>query len=114
MCGICARMVVAPRPRPRVPVPVQTQRPSVSIPVRGDAGAALNGHRVPVAPGMSPNGSYGPQLAQPTLAPAGAPGASPWIRRATGAPMAPPPMEVSADTGTGGLLARGVHADDKE
>jgi hypothetical protein len=31
MCGICARMVVAPRPR--VPVPVQAGRPPVAVPV---------------------------------------------------------------------------------
>ena len=57
MCGMCARMVVAPRPR--VPVPIQPSRPPVAVPVsRGSQ---------PVAVSVAPA----------TAVPAGAAG-SPW------------------------------------
>ena len=119
MCGICARMVVAPRPRPRVPVPVQTARPTVAIPVSWDPRV---GHPSPVAAGQHPiaaNGAhagngYAAVGAQGGMPPVAGTSSSPWVRRASGAPEPPRPMHVSTDTGTGGLMARGVHADVKE
>jgi hypothetical protein len=96
MCGMCARMVVAPRPR--VPIPVQPTRP-VPVPVARGA-----------APGRAA-AAYAPvQPAAP--APASIP-VSPWVRRAAGdqsVPPAPPPAP-QADSHDDGLLSRGVHAD---
>jgi hypothetical protein len=99
MCGMCARMVVAPRPR--VPVPVQPPRPAVAVPVAGTGRQPM-----PVAPRVDPAGYAGPPP------PVSAPGAatSPWVRRAAGVP----PEEVAAP-GAGshdsGLMARGVHTE---
>jgi hypothetical protein len=94
MCGMCARMVVAPRPR--VPVPVQPAR-SVAVPV------VPAPQPVPVARPYVPAGTA---LASPA---AGA--TSPWVRRATGGstPVAQPRSDHDA-----GLMARGVHADKED
>ena len=46
MCGMCARMVVAPRPR--VPIPIQPGRPPVALPIAPGTLPA------PVAPGAGP------------------------------------------------------------
>jgi hypothetical protein len=99
MCGMCARMVVAPRPR--VPVPVQPMRPAVAVPVTGPIGqpmsAAVPGNATPGYPGL-PGEPY-PQ----------GPATSPWVRRASGiSPAEPPRPAPSHDSG---LLSRGVHAE---
>jgi hypothetical protein len=97
MCGMCARMVVAPRPR--VPMPVQPMRPAVAV---------------PVAPPAVPQ-PVRPQSAQPQAPDwqhQGSPGVtSPWVRRVEGSSqrrVAGLPVAPSHDSG---LLARGVHAD---
>ncbi len=61
MCGMCARLVVAPRPR--VPVPVHPLRPAVAVPVAGPMGQPLPGG-VPVSaasgyPGPAPSHDSG-------------------------------------------------------
>jgi hypothetical protein len=97
MCGMCARMVVAPRPR--VPVPVHPLRPAVGLPVAGPVGQPM-----PPAVMASPAGAY-----PGVPAPAQAAATSPWVRRASGAaPAEPTPSVASHDAG---LLARGVHAE---
>jgi hypothetical protein len=118
MCGMCARMVVAPRPR--VPVPVQPFRPAVAMPVRPGAAVPLPSP-VSVAPrSATPPPSPvarlapGPAHAQPvapTPQPAGV-ATSPWVQRHAGGTEPPAPsvsLPVSHDSG---LLARGVHLDD--
>jgi hypothetical protein len=118
MCGMCARMVVAPRPR--VPVAVNPVRPAVPVPVT-PAGVPLMPAPVPVTPrasvatavpaGMPPAIVPGAPVAQP---PAGPRSTSPWVRRAAGEQNPAPagmPLAASHDSG---LLARGVHADTEE
>lgn len=130
MCGMCARMVVAPRPR--VPVPVQAARPPVAVPVaRGGAPSmpapvpvtprASTAPAIPasVSPAANPAGPIanpaGP-IANPAGPATGQHGggmpSSPWVRRAAGEqePAAPVarPLASSHD---GGLLARGIHTD---
>jgi hypothetical protein len=98
MCGMCARMVVAPRPR--VPVPVQPARP-VPVPVARGAGQAP---LVPAPYAQVPTGGAVPNAP-------GAAAVSPWVRRAAGdaqPPVAPPGRPDSQENG---LLSRGVHAD---
>jgi len=123
MCGMCARMVVAPRPR--VPVPVQSVRPAVAVPVTGGAmpGPAPVAAPVGVAP-RSVAGAAAPSQVTPGT-PAGAPPAgpqaqptgaatSPWVRRATGDPapqQAAMPMTSDHDSG---LLSRGVHMENED
>jgi hypothetical protein len=94
MCGMCARMVVAPRPR--VPVPVHPVRPAVAVPVTGHIGQPMPAAVDPAAhPGVP--------------APVSAATTSPWVRRASGAAPAEGPMPgPSHDSG---LLSRGVHAE---
>jgi hypothetical protein len=102
MCGMCARMVVAPRPR--VPVPVQPARP---VPVPVAMGARLGR---PVMVG-SPSGALAAGSAGNVV--------SPWVRRAADAPspasLSYPPDSRNGsyppDSRDGGLLGRGVHAD---
>jgi hypothetical protein len=100
MCGMCARLVVAPRPR--VPVPVQSSRPPVAVPVtRPYPAPAPNPAPVPVAPVTA-------QAPIPTV--------SPWVRDRTVAPPAPEGMisvEFNGAHDTG-LLQRGVHAETEQ
>jgi hypothetical protein len=132
MCGMCARMVVAPRPR--VPIPIQPGRPPVALPIAPGTLPA------PVAPGAGPPMTVGampapvpagatpiavppgvalpsgaPPLQAPTNAPAAAPAhtPSPWVRRRSGVEE-PEPMTITVDLAArhdSGLLERGVHAD---
>jgi hypothetical protein len=98
MCGMCARMVVAPRPR--VPVPVQVVRP-VAVPVtRGGTPAPQIGAGKPMT--VTPAANPAPVAATVVV--------SPWVRRAAGTPepVARPALPESED---GGLLARGVHSE---
>ena len=92
MCGICARMVVAPRPR--VPVPVQPYRPAIAV---------------PVAPGVA-----APQPAPVSVAPRSATTPSPVAPVAPGVPVAQPvaPTTSLPASHDSGLLARGVHLDE--
>ena len=112
MCGICARMVVAPRPR--VPVPVQPARPAVTVPVsaggpRPVAAATMVAPRDSVAPQAAGNG------ATPRM-PSGGPGRgrpgpaidiSPWVRRTGQGDHAPGAGPSPGD----GLLGRGIHTE---
>jgi hypothetical protein len=102
MCGICARMVVAPRPR--VPVPVQTSRPSVAVPVTRPA---------PVP--ARPFATQSQPMAAPALATAPAAAAtSPWVRQRAGGSEERASNDITIEMGTshdGGLLTRGVHAE---
>jgi hypothetical protein len=93
MCGMCARMVVAPRPR--VPVPVQSGR-QVAVTVARTGSHAMP---LPIAPGALP-------------APATAP-VSPWVRRAAGEAPVPNPG-LRPDSHDAGLMARGVHTEGEE
>jgi hypothetical protein len=87
MCGMCARMVTAPRPR--VPVPVQPYRPSVPIPVAsGQAGLPVAAAaRVPV-PVVAPAPS-GPMVAAVPPRQA-SPATSPWVQRYAPQPSTQP------------------------
>jgi hypothetical protein len=113
MCGMCARMVVAPRPR--VPVLVQPVRPAVAVPVTGGAAqpvpaASTRPVNVPPravkakAPASIPVAMSQPQAASAST--------SPWVRRATGEME---PRQGTATTLTGshdnGLLARVIHSE---
>ena len=83
MCGMCARMVVAPRPR--VPVLVQPVRPAVAVPVIG--GASQPGPAAAPAPvSVVPRAVKAPASIPVTMSQPQAAGAStsPWVRRATG------------------------------
>lgn len=102
MCGICARMVVAPRPR--VPVPVNPVRPAVPVPV-AQGGVAPMPAPVPV----TPRASVGP-TAPVGAPPAGAP-TSPWVRRVSGGQEPAPAAVPLAGSHDRGLLARGIHTD---
>jgi hypothetical protein len=117
MCGICARMVVAPRPR--VPVPVQPYRPAIAVPVASGAAAPQSAPvsaapRPATTPMPAPQLARGVPVAQP-VAPTPQPVASatsPWVQRNAGDTKSPAPtasLPVSHDSG---LLARGVHLDD--
>jgi hypothetical protein len=117
MCGMCARLVVAPRPR--VPIPVAPFRPALAVPVTRGAMAPAP-IPVPVAPrtnvAATSTGAHAPTAGaafntNPAPRPTGSP-TSPWVQRATGAPAPQPqgmPLPSSHD---GGLLARGVNIDD--
>ncbi len=115
MCGMCARMVVAPRPR--VPIPVQPGRVPVAVPIVASARPVVSIKVAPrtaiptvasVAPSdggaasVAPNNGLGP--ATPPLPPAQPPAAatSPWIQRIEG--DEPDPGYVAPS----GLMGRGV------
>jgi hypothetical protein len=134
MCGMCARMVVAPRPR--VPLPIQPFRPAVAMPVAPtpaqpvpspahvappSAMAPPSGPR-PAGPGVSmgptgvPVGPAGvpPQPAGVPPQPAAGAPTSPWVRQRIGDPQPQAlglPLPSSHD---GGLMVRGVHLADTE
>jgi hypothetical protein len=91
MCGMCARMVVAPRPR--VPVPVHPVRPAVAVPVAGTANQP-----VPVA-------GYPAAAAEPQAS-----ATPPWVTHASSLPPAEDAMPM-AGSHDSGLMARGVHTD---
>ncbi|MFO7531109.1 MAG: hypothetical protein R6W93_01520 [Candidatus Limnocylindrales bacterium] len=100
MCGMCARMVVAPRPR--VPVPVQTNRPPVAVPVARPA--PVRAQPVPV-----------PAPAVPAMPASTAVGAtSPWVRQRSGAATQQANDGITVELGSshdGGLLKRGIHTE---
>ncbi len=114
MCGMCARMVVAPRPR--VPIPVAGFRPAVAVSVQDTLVAPV---AIPVAPGNVPVAprttlalNSGPMVA-PTAGPAPN-STSPWVRRATGDPVPAPQAAPTLAGHDAGLMARGVHATDDD
>jgi hypothetical protein len=122
MCGMCARMVVAPRPRVPVPVPVQPDRPRVAIPVTpGSPGGVPFGAPAAVAAGTpgAPAGQPASTIPGAAAAPPQPAATSPWVRQRTAAVEggeAPPPtvaIDMSA-THDGGLLARGVRVDTED
>jgi hypothetical protein len=105
MCGICARMVVAPRPR--VPIAVNPARPVVPVPVvPGSVPPRPVAAPVPVVPRASvmPGAPAGtPPMGMPP---------SPRVQQAPGAPQTSPPTNVPrASSPDAGPLARGVRAD---
>jgi hypothetical protein len=120
MCGMCARMVVAPAPR--VPVPVQPGRPAVAVPVT-PARVAIS-----VAPAVSPSDVAPSMIAVPVVPAPGAPRPMPVAAGvAVGAPQptpniaapavqtngaAPPPQQQASNDA---LLSRDVEirAEDK-
>lgn len=118
MCGMCARLVVAPRPR--APIPVQSGRPPVAVPVQSGRPPVA----VPVQPGapagvgprmsVSPLAAAGPvNGATPPLAAPSAP-MSPWVRQRS---VIEAPSTISVDLGARhdqGLMERGVHSESKE
>jgi hypothetical protein len=122
MCGMCARMVVAPRPR--APIPVQSSRPPVAVPVQPGRPPAA----VPVSPGGAPSAPAGVvplMTAAPAIMPpgsvSGAPMGqpqpqpmSPWVRQRSGIEE---PAVVSVELGSRhetGLLDRGVYTERKD
>jgi hypothetical protein len=97
MCGMCARMVVAPRPR--VPVPVQTSRPSVAVPVARPVPVPAPSVPVPA-----------PAVPMSTAADAAT---SPWVRQRAGGTEAHSDS-ISVELGAshdGGLLQRGIRVE---
>jgi hypothetical protein len=98
MCGMCARMVVAPRPR--VPIPVSGSRPNVPVPVVRPAALAPRASVAPVA------------IATPAVAPGLAP-VSPWVRQRTAVEEPRSAVEVGGGHDAG-LMARGVHTESNE
>jgi hypothetical protein len=114
MCGMCARMVVAPRPR--VPVPIQPFRPAVVMPVAaGVAPLPTVAPRAVMAP-ATPQAQPAPGTPVTVNAGASLAGGttSPWVRRYAGS--AEPQAQSLAVPGghDAGLLARGVHLDETE
>lgn len=102
MCGMCARMVVAPRPR--VPVPVHPFRPAIAVPV---AFGAVQPAPDPAL--VAPRATIVPTVPA-RVPPAGAP-TSPWVRRASGEPAPVPASVPLSGSHDRGLIARGIHAD---
>jgi hypothetical protein len=99
MCGMCARLVVAPRPR--VAVPVQPGRAMVPVPVARPVGQPLQ----PFAVATAAAATSGPAV-QPAAQPV-----SPWVQQRTGTTPDEDTRTISIDmTGRhdGGLLERGV------
>ena len=97
MCGMCARMVVAPRPR--VPVPVQANRSSVAVPVS----RPVPTQPMPVAASAMP-GAVAPTATQ----------TSPWVRQRSGAAEGTTNDSIAVEFGAshdGGLLQRGIHTE---
>jgi hypothetical protein len=110
MCGMCARMVVAPRPR--VPIAVQPARPPVAVPVARSPQPAPA--PVPVAmqipaQATAPIGAAPAQSAPPQAQPMTT---SPWVRKRTGIdePQATATVEL-ASSHDSGLLQRGVRTE---
>ena len=108
MCGMCARMVVAPRPR--VPVSVQTSRPPVGVPVARPA----PGPARPVPMAQQPM----PAAAMPAGVPPQSPVApqSPWVRQRASIDQT---VDHSRTVELGvthdrGLLDRGIHTEAKD
>jgi hypothetical protein len=100
MCGMCARMVVAPRPR--VSVPVQPNRPPVAVPVARPA--PVRSQPVPVPAPVVP--------AMPTSTAAAA--TSPWVRQRAGGATQQTGDGITVELGSshdGGLLKRGIHTE---
>lgn len=82
MCGMCARMVVAPRPR--APIPVQSGRPPVAVPIRpGRPPVAVP---VATAGGRAPVPATPPAGVGPIPSPASVNGAAPAPTQATVSP----------------------------
>ncbi len=125
MCGMCARMVVAPRPR--VPIPVQPGKRPVAVPVaRGPQPVPALPMVVPqaVAAGAVP-GNPAPQVAvapqaAATPSQAAAPPAaaqqqtvttSPWVKRRSDIEEPQNATIELASNHDSGLLQRGVHAE---
>lgn len=92
MCGMCARMVVAPRPRapipvhssrPAVAVPVRPARPPVAVPVTASVGTSVTAAVAPRA-SIAPVATAGP--VNGTAAPAAAlvRVESPWVKQRSG------------------------------
>lgn len=112
MCGMCARMVVAPRPRAPIPVasgrgpvavPVRRDRPPVSVPVVPAASVAI-------PPAVAPRASVAPVAAAGPVNVAAAP-SSPWVKQRSGIEE---PQVLSVELGAGhdgGLLDRGVRSE---
>jgi len=100
MCGMCARMVVAPRPR--VAVPVQPGRAPVPVPVARPASQPLQtvvASTAAAAPGAP-------------AARAAASSVSPWVQQRMGEATDDESRTISIDMSgrhDGGLLERGVH-----
>jgi len=115
MCGMCARMVVAPRPR--VPVPVQGGRPPVAIPVVRPTEQPEQPIPVaqPVAVPVAAAATVAPTAPTPVVpaTQASADTTSPWVRNRTGAGDSDEgsvAIELGA-THDGGLLKRGIHTE---
>jgi|GEM_PF-5971371 len=111
MCGMCARMVVAPRPR--VPVPVGVGRPPVAVPVARPAGqpASPVPATQPVAVPVATAAPTAPVPVAPTAV-AGAEATSPWVRNRTAADDGSDSVTVEiGSTHDSGLLKRGVHTE---
>jgi hypothetical protein len=121
MCGMCARMVVAPRPR--VPIPIQPGRPPVAVPVTPAAQPLAIAPGAPIPQGAQPAPFLrtGQPVPPPVNGQAVPPGptagtaspASPWVRRRSGVEE-PEPQTITVDLAArhdSGLLERGVHAD---
>jgi len=108
MCGICARMVVAPRPR--VPVPVQAGRPPVAIPVQ--PGHERQPSPLPRTQPVPQLVATAPTPVAPFIGPSQAT-TSPWVRDRTGSGQRHEEGTVIdlAARHDGGLLQRGVHSD---
>jgi hypothetical protein len=137
MCGMCARMVVAPRPR--VPVPVQAGAPVVAVPVRPDAPrpapapvgvaprAAVSASAeakpsngtvpVPKTPTPTPGPTPAPvpapvAVAVDSTAPPGGAATSPWVKRIEGHEPERGTISIEdLEMSSGGLMARGVHTE---
>jgi len=124
MCGMCARMVVAPRPR--VPIPVQPGKRPVAVPVaRGpqlvpalpmgvpQATATVAAGAVPGNP--APQVAVAPQVAAATASQAAAPQqaatTSPWVKRRSDIEEPENATIELASSHDSGLLQRGVHAE---
>jgi hypothetical protein len=105
MCGMCARLVVAPRPR--VPVPVQAPRPPVAVPV-AQPGNAPAPRPVPVPVAQPAQAPTAPAPAVPE-AQTREPVVSPWVRNRTRSAKMPDPNNVGFASHDSGLLQRGVH-----
>jgi hypothetical protein len=113
MCGMCARMVVAPRPR--APIPVSSGRPAVAVPVRPDRPPVA----LPVASAATPGGVVPRASVAPVAAampatgtvPAATGPVSPWVRQRSGF-AEPTPITVElGGSHPGGLLDRGVRTE---
>jgi hypothetical protein len=115
MCGMCARLVVAPRPR--VPVPVYGSRPPVAVPVVPPAPQPQRPAPVGIAAAPATGGpSFTPPPTQAHAAPLPAEArVSPWVRERAAAGQAPDPRTIDFGTRhSSGLLERGVHAPEQD